>query len=129
MLPTFAPPPSAAVQPLAPGQRRACLSKQPGRKLFVVVSKLETLGAGPTAHVSVFDETPGATLPQVGHAPFDAHVLATSCPTVVGSGQLGSEFDNGYAEWKSAQGGVFTISVEEALDISTQMLTQSDKKC
>lgn len=124
MLPMFAPPPPAPIQHLMVGQLRACRSRHADRKLVVVIGKLEDLTGSPIAHVTIRDATPGARLPEVGHSPFFARVLEASCPEIVGRGAVSAEFENGYAQWREAQGGVFTITVEQALDLSASMLPQ-----
>lgn len=127
MSPIFAPPPTAPTQQLMVGQLRACRSAQVGRKLFVVVGKLEDFAGGPIAHVTLRDATRGARLPEVGHSPFFARVLEASCPKVVGTGAVGAEFENGYALWREARGGVYTITVEQALDLSASLLPKPDR--
>ena len=54
----------------------------------------------------------------VAHAPFDAEVLANSVDKLVGtSSQTAPQFDQGYANWKQANGGVFTVPVSKLPEI------------
>ncbi len=50
----------------------------------------------------------------VAHAPFDADALADSVDKLVSNGeQTAPQFEQGYANWKQANGGVFTVPVSK----------------
>lgn len=119
------PPPSFVV-----GERLACDSAR-GRKLEVVVGRLDHVGAGVTvAGVSVHDLSPGATIPVAAHAPYLEATLAASCRTPIALGVAPApEFAQGYALWRKAfeagTGGYFTVSVDASLDVMAGMLPQA----
>jgi hypothetical protein len=61
----------------------------------------------------------------LAHMPFDAEALRASVDKVVGSRSPPAEFEAGYEQWRSAKGGVFTISVPKALDVVFQSLPRA----
>jgi hypothetical protein len=112
---------------LAVGQTLSCASKDPNRRLTVVVGRVEPYGPFESvASVSLFvDDAKGASLGSASHLPIDAKVVATSCPTPAPKRALGDSFEEGYAQWKGAQGGVFTIPVDQIEAAVRQMLERA----
>lgn len=55
--------------------------------------------------------------------PFERAALAASVDRLIGTGAAPDpEFENGYRQWKDAEGGVFTIGVPEAIEAALQTL-------
>ena len=89
----------------------------------IVIGAIEPFATGKTAiSVSVFDvPCPAAascTTTIVGHAPFDSQALAQSVDRLVADhAATAPNFDAGYANWKQAKGGIFTIPVSQLPDL------------
>jgi len=85
----------------------------------IVIGRIEPFLPNKTAiHVSVLDvpcpRAAGCTTTVVAHAPFDEAALAASVDQKVSdSAPVADAFESGYAQWKTAKGGVFTIPVSE----------------
>ena len=85
----------------------------------IVIGRVESFPGGKTAvSISVFDvpcpSGSGCTKTTVAHAPFDREILATSVDRLVGTDQpTAPSFENGYDNWKTAHGGIFTIPVKK----------------
>jgi hypothetical protein len=85
----------------------------------IVVGRVEPFVKGKTAvSISVLNvpcpPEAGCKTTVVAHAPFDAEVLADSVDELVStSAQTAPQFDQGYANWKQAHGGVFTVPVSK----------------
>ena len=126
-MPTPATIPPAVVGELAVGQTRACLSADPARALHVTIGKIESFGSvGPVVSVTLYNTAPGSPLPGLAHAPIDAKVLVASCPSVERQTlPLSPNFEGGYAEWRKANGGVFTISVDQIYDVVLAQVAQA----
>lgn len=62
---------------------------------------------------------------EIGHLPFDKTALTASVDRLLATGvSPPPNFDDGYKQWQDAHGGVFTISVEEAIQIVFQAINQ-----
>lgn len=89
----------------------------------IVVGRVEPFAKGKTAvSISVLNvpcpPEAGCKTTIVAHAPFDAEVLAGSVDKLVStSAQTAPQFDQGYANWKQANGGVFTVPVSKLPEI------------
>ena len=85
----------------------------------IVIGRIEPFLAGKTTiHISVLDvpcpPAAGCTTTVVAHAPFDEAALAASVDQKLSdSAPVADAFETGYANWKAAKGGVFTIPVSE----------------
>ena len=95
----------------------------------IVVDKLEMWSDKPIVHVSITQvAVPGAPgqpprFTIVQHMPFTQDALRASVGTLVqAEGQPFAGFEGGYAEWQSARGGVFTVTVGQALKIALGMM-------
>jgi hypothetical protein len=56
----------------------------------------------------------------IGHMPFDADALRASLDKQIGSRPPPTEFEAGYQQWRTANGGIFTISVPKAIEFVFQ---------
>jgi len=126
--------PAAALAetPFAPGQAWT-LSDKSFPDTQVVVDKVETWNNQPIVHVSVMHVPIPGQLGQsqqfitVQHMPFTALALRASVASLVqADGQPFADFKNGYQQWHDAKGGVYTITVGEALRLVLHMLPVTD---
>ena len=115
LAPAFA---GAAVTEIEVGKTLKCHSTGPDRKLYVTVGKIETHTDGRiVVSVSIYNRSAKSGLPDLAHAPIDASVLTLSCPTLADEQlPLSPNFEQGYQEWRSAKGRVFTVSVDRIYD-------------
>jgi hypothetical protein len=95
----------------------------PQADAVITIRLLERSGEDMVAHISVgpvpLRKTADGALVggQIAHMPFDVNVLKASLKEIVGHTDEGSDlFKQGYAEWVSANGGVFTISPGQAIE-------------
>lgn len=59
----------------------------------------------------------------ISHMPFERSVLISSLDQMTGAdAQIDPGFQEGYGEWQSNDGGIFTISVAEAISLMLSML-------
>ncbi len=85
----------------------------------IVIGRVEPFVKGKTADsISVFTvpcpPEAGCKTTVVAHAPFDAEALADSVDKLASTNaQTAPQFDQGYANWKQAKGGVFTVPVSK----------------
>lgn len=106
---------------LAPGQVWTIRTPSP-TPIRVVIVRLEPWHNKIVAHVSIIDipipqGLPGAGgLTRIDHMPFDETALMASLRTLVGERALPApHFEDGYRQWKAARGGIFTVSVPDAI--------------
>jgi hypothetical protein len=121
--------PARAADPrdFAPGQ----LWSVKGAALKVIVGKVEPLRDRTVVHVSVTGISGFPALPGIGdfdavsHMPFDAAALAASVDRLLASDATPlRDFEIGYAEWKSNAGGVYGLSVPQAVEATWRAITQ-----
>lgn len=84
---------------------------------------------GQTVHISLWGQptdAPGMASPLIAsHLPISAEALSRSVGTLVDDAPPADlQFEEGYASWHSAQGGVFTITVNEIVGALTEMMTR-----
>ncbi len=116
----------ASVVIVAAAQAADIAAFQPGQMwtvknsdIRIVVGRVEPFVKGKTAvSISVLNvpcpPEAGCKTSVVAHAPFDAEVLADSVDKLVSTNaQTAPQFDQGYANWKQAHGGVFTVPVSK----------------
>ncbi len=119
-------PATAMAADLAVGQTRACISANPAQKLHVTVGRLVPFGDTTAVSVTLYNTAQGALVPDVAHLPIDAKVLAASCPAVEAESlPLSPDFEGGFAQWQQANGGVFTISVEQIYGLAETQMTKA----
>lgn len=115
-------PSSSLAAEIKVGDTLACRSKDPAKRLFAVIGRLEPFGKGTAASITLYNLTPGARLPEVSHLPFDLATLSASCtPSSDVTLPTSATFDDGYATWRKAvedqKAGVFTVPVDQIEDI------------
>lgn len=113
----------------APGQVWSVRSTAP-TPLRVVFGRIEPYGKGTVVHVSILDVpippgAPGAGgATRVAHMPFDEAALAASVDALVATGAAPlPNFEDGYRQWLSDRGGVWSLTVSEAIAVVFQGLT------
>ncbi len=120
---------SASGQPadFAPGQEWSVKAST----IKVIIGRVEPFADKTAVSVAIVDVPvpdgfPGAKgTMAVGHMPFDKDTLAASVDQLVATGvPVPAGFETGYKQWKDAHGGVFTISVTQAVAVLFQTLAQ-----
>jgi hypothetical protein len=112
----------------APGQQWSIKSASP-TSAKVVIDRVEPWHEKVVVHVSVVDlpvpqGVSGADGPSViSHMPFDQSALAASVDRLLATGVAPpSGFIGGYKYWQDAKGGIFTVSVEKAIEFTLQTI-------
>ena len=63
-----------------------------------------------------------------GHFPFEQNSFKDSLNELIGTSDEGHEtFKEGYKYWKNANGGVFTVSINEAIEMSIETNMNPDR--
>ena len=92
----------------------------------VVIDRLENWNNKPIAHISVTDlpKREGGFQGTISHLPFTELALRTSVnKLIMATATSLPGFEAGYDEWKAANGGVFTITVQQVVTgILSQLL-------
>lgn len=90
----------------------------------VIIGRIEPFLDDTVIHVSVIGVPIPAGMPgagnlfDIGHSPFSKAALANSLDELVATGvPPAAHFGDGYAQWEAAHGGVYTVSVAEAIDL------------
>jgi len=99
----------------------------------VIVGRLETWRGKICVNVSIVDVPipsgmPGAGgVTEIAHIPFDQAALAASVDQLLATRVSPSpSFEVGYKQWQDAKGGVFSISVEKAIEVTLQMVNRRE---
>jgi hypothetical protein len=119
---------SMSIPELALRQKWSIKSASP-TTLKVIVDRLESWHGKTVVHVSIIDLPIPQGLPGAGgtttitHMPFERSALAASVDRLLATGvSPPSGFEEGYKGWQNANGGIFTISVAEAIDVTLQAM-------
>jgi hypothetical protein len=121
---------STPLPDFASGQEWSIKSASP-TTAKVIIGRVEPWRDKVSVNVSIVDipipkgvaGTGGVT--QIEHIPFDKTALAASVDRLLATGVSPSPgFENGYKQWQHAKGGIFTISVEKAIEIMFQTINQ-----
>jgi hypothetical protein len=116
---------------LAVGQMWSIRSASP-TTVKIIIGRVEPWENKVCVNVSIVDipipeGLPGAGgVMQIAHAPFDKAALAASVDHLVSKkASPDSGFESGYEQWKSAKGGIFTVSVEKVVEAMFQTINSS----
>jgi hypothetical protein len=97
----------------------------------VVIGRVEPWNGKTAVHVSLIDVpipsgAPGAGgITQVGHMPFEASALAASVDRLLArNAPPNMAFEEGYRHWQSAKGGIYTITVSQAIEVMFESITR-----
>jgi hypothetical protein len=119
---------------LAVGQMWQATSSA-GPDVKVIIGRIEPWGDKIAVHVSLSDVQIPTGLPNAGqtmefaHLPFDGDTLAASLGRLVAeSVPPNRNFESGYRQWQSARGGVFTVSVDEAIEFVFRAIMENRKQ-
>lgn len=64
----------------------------------------------------------------VSHMPFEMSAIAGSVDQLLESDVApGAEFEEGYQVWKSEKGGIYSITVMQAVGLLSEMLEQNSQ--
>ena len=117
----------------APGQMWSIKSATP-TTTKVIIGRREEWGGKIAVHVSVIDVPIPSDMPGAGrtttvhHMPFDEAALAASVDQLlVTDASPAPNFESGYAQWQSADGGIYTINVSKAVEILFDTLRQQSR--
>ena len=95
----------------------------------VIIGRIEPWRDKVAVHVSLIDVPIPPSAPGAGgttiinHMPFDATVLAASVDQLLATGvSPAPSFESGYKQWQSAKGGIFTVSVSKAIDLTFEAI-------
>jgi len=115
----------ATAKPVAPkfraGQRWDYKTRPGEEKSTLTILKLETEGEQSIVHIAIEDvhisnrQAKSGFVTRVGHAPIEEGALARSVTKLRAAKKKLPPFEEGYDQWKTAHGGIFTITVAEAL--------------
>ena len=98
----------------------------------IIIHLIELLENGLTAvHTTVHNDvklSENDTM-SLGHIPFEIGAFKNSLKDYLGKSEFGHEtFVEGYNYWKEAKGGVFTISVDEAIGVIVETNMNPDRE-
>jgi hypothetical protein len=120
--------PGGAPPGLAPGQQWSIKSAAP-TTAKVIIDRLESWHSKTAVHISIIDLPVPQGLPGAGgttvatHMPFEQSALAASLDRLLATGvSPPSGFESGYKSWHDANGGIFTVSVEKAIEFTLETL-------
>ncbi len=124
---------AAPAPEIAAGQEWS-VKADPTSAIKVVIGRIEPWGAKMAVHVSLLNVPvpPCGSRPltmTVGHMPFDRDALARSVDALLDSNVApAKDFEAGYQQWKSARGGIFSISVSDAASLVAKQVAQTCPK-
>lgn len=87
----------------------------------VAIVRIEPYGDGQAVHVSIYGlpNNPPGFAGEIAHMPFDRAVLEASLDVLTEeTARTDLPFRSGYAQWRRARGGVFTLSLIEAINVA-----------
>jgi len=107
----------------AVGQEWLIKSIPPGT-VKVIIGRIEPCRDKVVVHVSIVDlpapqEAGALRVSQIAHAPFEKSALAASLDKLIATGVPPAQnFESGYEQWKEHKGGIYTVSIAQALGLS-----------
>lgn len=113
------------------GQRWSIKGRPKDPQPEIVIGRIDQGPRGDIVHVSVLGvrianpHSPAGVNTEVPHLPMDAAALDASVIALQGTGKTADNFEEGYAEWRKAEGGAFTIPLAECLDVLEKALASA----
>jgi hypothetical protein len=109
------------------GQRWSYDTRPGETESTLIIGRVEDLPSiGTVIHISVVDVTissgQGESTHVIHHMPIAPDALRKSVVSHLGNASLPEHFEDGYASWRKAGGGIFTITVREALEYIQQTI-------
>ncbi len=105
------------------------IKSSPPTTAKIVIGRIEPWKDKIAVHVSIIDIQKSASEPglnrltRIDHIPFEKSALAASVDKLLLTGVASPpNFETGYKQWKENSGGIFMISVTQALDIRRKTL-------
>ena len=89
----------------------------------VIIGRIEPWRDKTAVHVSIVDITDSETaegmgIHEIAHIPFEKSALESSLDKLVATGvPPARDFDSGYQQWKEHNGGIYTVSIAQALGL------------
>lgn len=115
---------------LAAGQEWS-VGSAPQLAAKIVIGRIEPWRGQTVVHISIIDIQPAAAdsaalrMQGVAHTPFERSALAQSLGELLATGVAPlRDFEEGYQQWKDANGGIFRVSIPEAIRVMAQTLEQ-----
>ncbi len=107
------------------GQKWAYQTRHGEEGSTLIVLKVEQQPKlGQIVHIAIqglkLRTTPGVVQTEIPHAPISAKALDGSVTRLLADKVAIPDFADGYAQWKAAHGGVFTIGVARIVDVVEQ---------
>jgi hypothetical protein len=111
---------------LAVGQMWS-IKATPSTTAKVIIGRIEPWSDGLVAvSVTIIDVPTDKGPIAIGHAPFEKAALTHSLDRLLAAhAPLPAEFEEGYVQWKSARGGIFTIGVADAIAATLGVVKQA----
>lgn len=123
-----APQPAGQPKKYQVGQRWSIKGRPKDPHPAIVIGRIDSTPHGDVLHVSVFGvritnpRSRSGVNEMVPHLPLATAALDASVVALQGTGKTADEFEEGYAEWRKAEGGSFTVPIAECLDIVEKAL-------
>ena len=84
----------------------------------VIIGRIEPYGGRTAVSISVIDAPTDHGPVTIAHMPFEERALVASLGQLISTGAAPApDFEQGYLKWKLDQGGVFVISVADAIAV------------
>jgi hypothetical protein len=114
----------------APGQMWS-IKSAPQAAAKVIIDRIEPWRDKVVVHVSVVDVPIPRGMPgsggttAIGHLPFEQSAFAASVDRLLATGIApASSFESGYKQWQDAKGGIFTVTIQEAIEFTFQAINR-----
>jgi hypothetical protein len=122
-------PPAPEPSRFAAGQKWAYQTRPGEEGSFVVVLKVERDDKDAIVHIAIEalklkNPRAGKVSERIGHSPISEKALAASVTKRLAENVPLPDFEEGYASWKAAHGGVFTIPIAEIVATIEKSLAQ-----
>jgi hypothetical protein len=95
-----------------------------GSTAKIVIGRIERFRTSIAVHVSIIDIPVSQSgdrtnqLTRVSHIPFEKSALTASLDKLLATGVAApADFEAGYRQWKGQHGGIFTVSVAQAIGL------------
>jgi hypothetical protein len=114
--------PIAASQEFTPGQEWSYQARTQDTASTVVIGAVEDHpDSGVVIHISIQNVHIGESVTKIGHIPISSEALRSSVTQLRSETGDTEGIADGIAAWREASGGVFTISVAEAVEYIEQI--------
>jgi hypothetical protein len=120
-----------AIPDIALGQVWSIKSAAPS-SAKIIISGIEPWHGKTVVQISVVDvpipQGLGGGTTTIGHMPFDKSAVVVSVDQLLATdARPPPQFEAGYGEWRAANGGVYTVSVDQAIQLLFETLSRGHK--